>query len=314
MRAALDCATVYEVNVSAPSMCQQISSVFDRVYASSHADVDVCLSNLRIIGNVKRFIVSRMGSTGSSWLAKLLNAHPEVYCSHEGMMARVYPSNQLTARDVLQFIEYFAWDAKHEAYSVLGDVGSAFISHLHYLPSFTTALLVRHPARMLNTRLTVYPADQSFSAIPADSRMCIQDLWGIDLQDYEPIDQIFLHDTWTFASQVWVLDKADLVIRLEELQEVENCLRILHSLTGLEYSRTLVEEAILNRVNRRTHGDKSISEIVAGFTARQRDWYRVMLSEILPSFGYDLLDETPYGELPAQSVAAGDIVDFEKSA
>ena len=295
-------------------MCQQINSVFDRVNASAHAEVDVCLSNLRVIGNVKRFIISRMGSTGSSWLAKLLNAHPEVYCSHEGMMAHVYPSDQLTARDVLEFIGYFAWDAKHEAYSVLGDVGSAFISHLHYLTSFTTALLVRHPARMLNTRLTVYPNDQSFSAIPADSQVCIQELWGINLNDYEPIDQIFLHDTWTFASQVWVLDKADLLIRLEELQEVENCRRILHALTGLEYSPTLVEEAILKRVHRRTDGDKSISEIVAGFTARQRDWYRVMLTDVLPSFGYELLDETPCGKLPAQSVPAGDIADYEKSA
>jgi hypothetical protein len=104
------------------------------------------------------------------------------------------------------------------------------------------------------------------------------------------------------------------LIRLEELQEVENCRRILHALTGLEYSPTLVEEAILKRVHRRTDGDKSISEIVAGFTARQRDWYRVMLSDVLPSFGYELLDETPCGKLPAQSVPAGDIADYEKSA
>jgi hypothetical protein len=302
------------MNVPAPSMCQKINSVFDRAYASSHAEADLFLSNLRIFGNVKRFVVSRMGSTGSSWLVKLLNGHPEVHCSHEGLLAQVYPSHQFTGRDVLRFIEYFAWDAKHEAYGVLGDVGSAYFSHLRYLPSFTTALLVRHPARMLNTRLTVYPHDQSFSAIPADSRMCIQELWGIDLHDYEPIDQIFLHDTWTFGSQVFALDQADLVIRLEDLQEVENCLRILHALTGLDYSRTLVEEAILKRVNRRTHGDRSIAEIVAGFSARQRDWYRVMLSDILPSFGYDLLDETRCGRVPVQSVSADDIADCEKSA
>ncbi len=288
--------TVYQVNASVPSISQQISSVVERVYAPALAEVEAGFSNLRIVGNVQRFIISRMGSTGSTWFAKLLNGHPEVYCSHEGIMAQIYPSKGFDASDVTRFIKYFAWNAKHEAYRALGDVGSAFFCHLRWLPAFTTALLVRHPARILNTRLTVYPRDQSFSAVPAESHACIQELWGIDLQHYEPIDQIFLHDTWTFATQVWVLDKANLVIRIEDLQEVENCLSILHSLTGLEYSRTLVEEATLNRVNRRSHGDKSIAEIVAGFTPRQRDWYRLMLSDILPSFGYDLQDETPIAE------------------
>jgi hypothetical protein len=296
-------------------MCREISSVFDRVYAPARAEAELRLSNLRIVGNIKRFIICRMGSTGSTWFVKLLNAHPEVHCSLEGMLAQLYPSDQFTPHDVLRFIEYFAWDAQHEAYRVLGDVGSVLRYHLACLPEFTTALLVRHPARILNTRLTVYPNDQSFSAIPAESRTCIKELWNIDLHDYEPIDQIFLHDTWTFATQFCVMDQADLVIRLEDLQEVENCLKTLHSLTGLDYSRTLVEEAALKRVNRRTHGDRSISQIVAGFTARQRDWYRLMLTDVVPSFGYDLLDDpAPRCMRPTQSVLAGDIADNERSA
>lgn len=295
-------------------MCLQISSVFDRVYSPACAEAEVCLANLQINGNVRRFLISRMGSTGSSWLAKLLNGHPEVYCSHEGVLTRLYPFDRLDSRDVIRFIRYFAWDSKHEAYRVLGDVGSAFFYHLRCLSSFTTALLVRHPARILNTRLTVYPRDQSFTTIPTESRTCIKELWGIDLYDYEPIDQIFLHDTWTFAAQLRVLDDADLVIRLEDLQQVENCLRILHALTGLDYSRTLVEEATLKRVNRRTHGAPSIAEIVAGFTSRQRDWYRLMLADVVPNFGYDLLDETRCERVPVQSVFADDIAGREKSA
>jgi hypothetical protein len=295
-------------------MCQQVGSVFDRVYGPACADAEVCLSNLTVNGNVRRFLIGRMGSTGSSWLAKLLNGHPEVYCSHEGIVAQLYPSLQINSEEIIRFIEHFAWNAKHEAYRVLGDVGSVFCWHLPLVPTFTTALLVRHPARILNTRLTVYHKDQSFSAIPPESRTCIQDLWGIDLHDYEPIDRIFLHDMWTFASQVRVLDRVDLLIRLEDLQEVENCLRILHTLTGLDYRRSLVEEATQKRENRRTHGARSISEIVAGFSARQRDWYRLLLSDVLPSFGYELLDETPCGKVPAQRVGSGDISEHEKTA
>ena len=259
----------------------------------------MCLSNLKINGNVKRFVISRMGSTGSGWLAKLLNAHPDVHCTHEGVLAHVYPASQYTDRDVIRFIEYFAWDAKHEAYQVLGDVGSVFYYHLGSLPSFTTAILVRHPARLLNTRLTVYPTDQSFSQIAPETHAAIREMWGIDLHNYEPIDQIFLHDTFIFASQVWAFEKTDLVIRIEDMREVENCQRILKSLTGLDYSSAIIEQVSQRRVNQRTQGAKSISEIVAGFSARQRDWYKMMLSDIVPCFGYGLFDEAEHGILPA---------------
>jgi hypothetical protein len=286
------------VNLSASSLCREIISVVDRAYASTRPEVELRLSNVRIVGNVKRFVISRMGSTGSGWLAKLLDAHPEVHCTHEGFLAHVYPANQLTGQDVLRFIEYFAWDAKHEAYQVLGDVGSVWPGHFACLPSFTTAILVRHPARLLNTRLAVYPKDQSFSQIPPETRSGIREIWGMDIQDHDPIDQIFLHDAFIFACQVWALDKADLLIRIEDMREVENCQRTLKVLTGLDYSRELIDQASLRRVNQRTHA-KSISEIVAGFSARQRGWYKTMLADIVPYFGYGLLSELEHGIAPA---------------
>jgi hypothetical protein len=287
------------MTLSASSICREVVSVVDRANAAAHSEVESCLANLKINGNVKRFVISRMGSTGSGWLAKLLNAHPDVHCTHEGVLAHVYPASQYTRQDVLRFIEYFAWDAKHEAYQVLGDVGSVWSDHLACLPSFATALLVRHPARILNTRLAVYARDQSFTEIPPESRTTIRRIWGIDIQDHDPIDQIFLHDAFIFASHIWALDKAGLLIRIEDMREVENCQTILKSLTGLHYSRALIVQASQRRVNQRTHGAQSISEVVAGFTARQRDWYKIMLSDVVPYFGYGLFDELDQRILPA---------------
>ena len=287
------------MNLSASSICREIISVVDRVYASTRSEAELRLSSLRIIGDVKRFLISRMGSTGSTWFAKLLDGHPDVHCTHEGYFAQIYPADQFNPRDLLRFIEYFAWDAKHHAYQALGDVGSVLPYHLACLPSFTTALLVRHPARILNTRLAIYPANQSFSNIPAESRTSIREIWGIDLNHYEPIDQIFLHDTFIFASQVWAFAKIDFVIRIEDTRELENCGRILKSLTGLDYRPELIEQASQRRVNQRTHGAKSISEIVAGFSPRQRDWYKVMLADIVPYFGYGLLHDLETGMAPA---------------
>ena len=248
------------------------------------------LSKLTILGNVNRFVVSRMGSTGSGWLAKLLDAHPEVHCTHEGFMAQAYPTDQFNHRDVLRFLEYFAWDSKHEAYQVLGDVGSVLWYHLASLPSFTKGMLVRHPARLLNTRLTVYPSYQKFTNIPAESQTAIREMWGIHLNQQEPIDQVFLHDAFIFASQAGALKDVDVLIRIEDMSDFEKCQRALKSLTGLEYSRALLDQATQKPVNRRTDARQSIAEMVAGFSARQRDWYTSLLGDIVPYFGYELLN------------------------
>jgi len=61
-----------------------------------------------------------------------------VHCTHEGFVAQGYPSDQFDDRDVLRFLEYFAWDNKHEAYRELGDDAD--------LSSFRKAMWVRHPA------------------------------------------------------------------------------------------------------------------------------------------------------------------------
>jgi adenylyl-sulfate kinase len=268
-----------------------IKSLIERVFADELAEIASRLSRLTVKGETRRFVVSRMGSTGSTWLAKLLNSHPEVYCSHEEVASRVYPATECTGEDVLKFIQCFACDTKHGAYQAIGDVGSVWTSHLPSLPMFRTAILVRHPARLLKTRLTVYPVDQAFSAIPIESRVCIRELLGIDMHCLQPIDQIFLHDLLIFASQIRTLDKADLVIRIEDLQEVEECQSTLKALTGLDYDRAVVENAVRNRINRRTNGPAQISQIVEGFTAHQREWYRAMLSDVAPRLGYSLFDD-----------------------
>lgn len=259
--------------------------------ASAEALAEHRLSRLKIEGKFRRFLVARMGSTGSAWLAKLLCSHPDVYCSHEGVVTQVYPNRHYAGDDVLRFIEYFAWDTKHLAYKAVGDVGSVWSNHLSHLRSFTTALLVRHPARLLRTRLKIYPRDRSFTTIPFESRAAIREIWGINSDDYDPIDRIFLHDIHIFAAQAQLLNQGVHVIRIEDMQDAANCHRILKVLTGLDYGAALVDEAIRTRVNNRAGRPLQISRIVSRFSPRQREWYRVMLADVVPHFGYELMDE-----------------------
>jgi hypothetical protein len=272
-------------------VCKQITAVIERVFAQELMDRRSAMSDLTIQGNLSRFLIGRMGSTGSTWLAKLLDSHPEVSCSHEGFVSQVFPRDNCSASDIDRFIQYFAWDVKHNAYRAVGDVGSAWSTHLPYLP-FTTALLLRHPARLLHTRLRIYPNDQSFfPSVSESAHTCIREIWGIHSEDCDTTDQAFLYDAFIFASQVWAIGKVDMLIRIEDLGVAEYCHQTLRALTGEEYDPAIVERSISNRVNQRSGPTKSVQEIVAGFSALQRDWYHIILGDVIEEFGYSLLDD-----------------------
>jgi hypothetical protein len=233
----------------------------------------------------RRFLVARMGGTGSAWFAKLLNSHPDVSCSHEGVAARVFPEKSYAEGDILRFVRWLAWDTMHGAYESIGDIGSIWQAHAAGLEAFRTAMLVRHPARVLASRIATYPHDQSFTDI--GSAADIRELWNIDIDRIEATDRVFLHDIYIFASHIWSLRLGVPFIHIEELSDPEQCHKYAKYLTGLDYPANLVENAIRNPVNQRVK-QKPIPQVVSQFTARQREWYGLFLRDAAPELGYDL--------------------------
>jgi hypothetical protein len=249
-------------------------------------EIETSLSHLQPDG--RRFFVARMGSTGSSWLAKLLNSHPDVFCSHEGVAARAYPARSYGHADILRFLNWLAWDSMHGAYTAIGDVGSVWSLHAVALREFQTAILLRHPARLLNTRLARYAHDQSFTEVRTDAE--VREIWDIDMSMCDPLDRVFLHDLFVFASQAWAAERGVHLIRIEDMSDSAYCLRELKHLTGMDYDPGLVGQAIRKRVNQHVQ-PMAIAQIVASFTPRQREWYWLMLREAAPHLGYDLGDD-----------------------
>jgi hypothetical protein len=271
-----------------PSL-SQILDVIEEVYSQGEADRRERLAKIELLGDHRRFLVGRMGSTGSTWLAKLLNSHPDVLCTHEQVLSKIHPRESYGVTDVIDLMRDIAWNTQHYAYQAAGDVGSVWLGLLLISrDKFTTALLVRHPARLINTRLKIFPTDQSFTTIEPETTIAIQRLWDINLAKLDMMDQIFLHDLFTFVSQVRAVDQLDLIIRIEDLLDPDYCHEVLYGLTGVRYEADLVARALTNKVNRRTSEGNTVREIVNGLTPQQREWYRLFLDDVAPRFGYEL--------------------------
>ncbi len=271
-----------------------MTSFWDRIKSKEKtAPVDnvgalrASLSKLDIRGEHHRFLVNRMGSSGSTWLVKLLNSHPDVFCYHEGVLAQIYPLKSYTTEHVVNFIQSLAWDDMHGAYKAIGDVGSSWLGHIQAVPRnlFTTGILLRHPARMLNTRLKIFETDKSFTKIDPSTLRQIEECWSIKARD--EMDQVFLQDLFHIVAQIRAVDTVDAVIHLERMSDVEYCCNTLQQLTGIHHEPSVVDLFIHNPVNRRSN-TASVQAVLDQFSSDQRAWYKLMLKEDLPRCGYVL--------------------------
>ena len=254
------------------------------------------LASLEFNGPHRRFLVNRMGGTGSSWLVKLLNAHPDVFCYHEGVIIRIYPASSYGTEDIISFIRWLAYDDMKGAYEAVGDVGSVWLDHVSSVPKelFTTAMLLRHPARVLNTRLSVFPTDKSFTEISLERLKRIEQTWGINALERNEMDQIFLQDLYILKKQIDAASSVDIVMQLERMtSDVDYCRDVLTKLTGRFYDHALIEPMLETRVNRRTQSGVSIRNVLDRFTEQQRSWYHLILQDSVSKVGYQLDDDLP---------------------
>src|SRR5438552_2002563 len=206
----------------------------------------------------------------------------------------------------------------HGAYKAIGDVGSSWLGHIQEVPRnlFTTGMLLRHPARMLNTRLKVFEKDKSFTEIDPSTLRQAEERWGIRARD--EMDQVFLQDLFHIVAQIRAIDRVDVVIHLERMNDVEHCCNILQQLTGIHHEPSVVDLFIHNPVNRRTN-TVSLQAVLQQFSSDQRAWYKLMLKDDLPRCGYaldsdELLDlprRTPSAEVVPRSVLPKEFRGYE---
>lgn len=259
--------------------------MFDERYAET---IRIFYSTLDYKGYHRRFLVNRMGATGSSWLAKLINSHPDAYCFLEGAARRVFPRTDCRERDIFNFIRYLAWDTQHLAYRAFGDVGSVFLGHVVYAPKdrFTTAILTRHPLRMLHTRLvSIAKGETNFTQFNADG---ILRMFGVSLCDVSETDAHFLNDCCIWAGTAEHFGDVDVLIQIESLKDPMVAQDVLLKLTGLSYQKKTIEALNSQIINSRTDTENTLEKIFESFTPTQKEWYAGHVAPLADAVGYTL--------------------------
>lgn len=251
------------------------------------------LADTPINGTHRRFFLCRLGQSGSTWFAKLLNSHPDVFCSHERILSKIHPKTAASLDDQYHLIQWYAFDSQHETYQAVGDIGSLDLFLAISLPRdiFRIGMLMRHPINQIHTRMNVIDHDPSELKID-DKRLAtefyIKRDMGINASKYDPVDRYFLVNTWFWRRQFERAREVDCVIQVEKLNDVEYAQKALLDLTGVEYDEALLERALAKRENARARKVETTQEAFDQLTPQQQEWYRFMVNDLAEEFGYSI--------------------------
>lgn len=110
-----------------------------------------------------RYVILTVGHSGSCWVAKMLNSHREVFCSHEALYQTIYPERwrlcdiEKNRRAELALIDYLTFGtAIKGCYKAYGDVGSLYLPEswdYARKKGLKVAMLIRHPIFIAQSQL-----------------------------------------------------------------------------------------------------------------------------------------------------------------
>lgn len=252
-------------------------------------------------GLQQRFFVCRLGSTGSAYLARLINAHPDVFCSHEGVLwNRQGLSAGQSERDQQAFLAFICSDAMHGAYRANGDVGSAWMSYLRLAPKYcpvgnagpklVTGILQRHPLRVLNTQRYIVAREPV--TLPVDAARIVADYFkdnGIccEIESMRSADErSFVWNCYQWREGAINGNCLDVQIHIESMNDLGYAQEKLWLLTGVEYGSKLLSPLLGQVVNSRTGQEKSIETIYAELPQSHQNWYRAIVDDVADAIGY----------------------------
>lgn len=264
-----------------------LANLEKQIYVDQCAKNKEFFASLPVDKNCAKFFVNRMGFTGSTWLGKLLNSHPDVMCYHEGVMQHAFPSRGYGESDILNYLRFIASFSDHGAYKAVGDVGSTWIGHVLDVPPelFNAVTLIRHPIPMLARRLRmIRRGEGTVTGINLD---LLIDIFKLNPIEFSQEDLIFLNDLIHWIMTIVFIDSSK-IIHFEDLLDIGNAKSVCKRLTGLDFDDSLVLRAIDTRVNVSNEAKlDNLEQFNTTFSDLQKIWYLELLAPFAIQVGYE---------------------------
>jgi hypothetical protein len=243
------------------------------------------------------FVVVTWGASGSLWLARLLNAHPEVLCLHafNGQLNRHWGQSI----DELTYLRAIAHQSK--AYRLAGDVHGVDVHGLGALRDafgdrLRVATLVRHPVPRLVSQWAVYR--RRGIGLRELSRRA---RWRARLRVWRragnPDEPLFAH-AMSLVNRVVLESRQGPMFALERLaSDVDEAQALLSHLSASElaFPESAFESVWRTRVNPHASAEARVFEpkaLFAELPAWQREAFAALLDPAARSryeeLGYDL--------------------------
>ncbi len=264
------------------------------------------------------FFIGSFGRSGTVWLSKLLNAHPEVLCLHEGSILHQQPRPwyESGARETLAWLgglrDLSRWDVGLLCYRAVGDVNS--IGGYHRVCPFANEfyratthsrltatlrgaplyLILRDPVTAIESKLRMLQENRGLY-LPYAQGYLRAVLAGSDyrgdgwlekvLTAPEATLRVMLMLHWRFVAQ---LDRTA-VFRLEDLG-ADPCRTAAAAaeITGMAEGWDGLAAACLKpqNVGRKEHGEGGAAAVYASWSEAERSAFAGLCGPFLESFGY----------------------------
>ncbi|KKP98824.1 MAG: hypothetical protein US71_C0003G0035 [Parcubacteria group bacterium GW2011_GWD2_38_12] len=214
---------------------------------------------------VRYFIILTPGHSGSLWLSKILSAHPDVLCFHEGPVQKIFPKRyyNLTDEDIMIWLYSLkSTSANHygKIYKAIGGIGkitpSAALSE-KIRPYFLVFNLTRNPINFINSQLQstderVIPKRKrevlKISENAVSHSPQIKEIYSKSLDN-----KLFVWACWEWS--YYAESSSDALYRMEDLtSDLEILIRSLEEITGInisenKYFMDSIKNLMENRVN-----------------------------------------------------------------
>ena len=145
------------------------------------------------------FAIITWGSTGTSWISKILNHHPEIFCVHELALvldqSKLFSSNDFWDKfDPIDYMKIVARTSHHE---VKGDVHSFRPEDIPQLKeyfgkNFTSVVIEREPISRLKSTISLYNSTKQYKLYDIEFIDDIISKKKIDLPKFDYEHKLFV--------------------------------------------------------------------------------------------------------------------------